>query len=117
MTNRYEQRIHIGCGGDLSYEVTKTYWKILNARALGVKFMYDNEDELIRVENMLKKWGQTPIIKSVTKNLYRCDKCNELVNVITCPSWEQFVLDRRIKVPFYVFRKIEAERKAGALRY
>ncbi len=98
MTNRYEIRKHIGCGGDLTFEKEVVENKILNKRAV-------------------EKFGAKAKIKQVTKNMFRCNKCRELVNVVTCPSWEQFVLWGKIRVSKKQYWEIKENRKNGALRY
>jgi len=97
MTN-YDQISHVGCGGNLTFERTQTVEIVINKREV-------------------KRFGMPKKVKSVTKNLYRCDKCKELVNVITCPSWERFVLMGKIRVAPHVYRAIKKNRKDGILRF
>lgn len=94
----YEQIPHVGCGGVLTFEKTQTVEVILNKKE-------------VRRFGMLKK------VKQITKNLYRCDKCNDLVNVISCPSWERFVLMGKIRVEPHIYRAIKRNRKDGILRF
>lgn len=94
---KYDTRIHIGCGGSLTFEKEQRVNFILNKKAV-------------------ERFGAKAIIKPITKNLYRCDKCNDLVNVITCPSYEEFVLRGKIRVSKEEYWKIKKARKDGALR-
>jgi len=97
MTN-YEQIPHIGCGGNLTFEKTQVEEVVLNKREV-------------------KRFGMPKKIKTITKQLYRCDKCNSLVTVISCPSWEKLVLMGRIKVTPETYRAIKRNRKDGILRF
>lgn len=97
MTNKYDTRPHIGCGGELTFETTEVENVIINKKAV-------------------KQFGAKAKIKQVTKNLFRCNKCNDLVNVITCPSWEQYVLSGRIRVAPHVYRALKKARKTGGYR-
>ena len=85
--SRYDQRIHIGCGGNLTFEKEVRENKVLNQRAVD-------------------KFGAKAKIRSINKQMHRCDKCRALINVITCPSWEEYVLRGQIRVPFHILRRI-----------
>lgn len=114
--NRYDTRPHIGCGGNLTFDKEQTVWLIMNARQFGVAKVYTEESELQRVIRMLEHYGKKPIVRSVTKNLYKCDKCKDFVNVIGCPSWEDYVLQGKIRVDIKQYLKIKNDRKRGAVR-
>lgn len=86
--NRYEKRIHIGCGGDLHFEKEETKPVVINQRDVD-------------------RFGAKAKIIQRTKHLYRCDKCNDLVNIIICPSWEEYVLRGQIRVPYYILKAIK----------
>lgn len=75
---KYDKLPHIDCGGTLTWEIDKITKVVLNKEA---------------VRN-----GAVPKVKELNKAFYRCDKCNELVHVISCPSWEDYVLNGKIKV-------------------
>lgn len=62
--NKYEKRIHIGCGGLLTYEKT------------------------------IREHG-------IYKDMYRCDKCKALIQVITCSSWDDY---QKIDNRYYIKR-------------
>jgi len=96
MTN-YEIIPHIGCGGNLTFEKTQIKEIILNK--------YE-----------VKKFGAPKKVRKLIKNLYRCNKCNDLVNVISCPSWEKFVLMGKIRVSHQMYKAIKKNRKNGILR-
>jgi len=36
--------------------------------------------------------------KIITKQMHECQKCGALINVIECPSFEEYVLSGRIRV-------------------
>lgn len=91
----YRNRPHIGCGlqrgGFLEFEKKETVTVVVNKHAV-------------------KKYGAKPIEKQLTKNFYRCDKCNNLVNVVVCPSWEDYVMMGKIRVPKWLYFKIRDRR-------
>lgn len=93
----YRNIPHIGCGGVLTFEKEVVENVTVNARAV-------------------KKFNARPIIKQLTKSMHRCDKCHDLVNVISCPSWEDFVLRGKIRVSKEVYWKLKNDRKRGAVR-
>jgi len=99
--NRYSIRKHIGCGsvkpGNLTYEKDVIENVVVNKRDV-------------------RKFGAEAKIKQITKSLFRCDKCNELINIVTCPSWEDFVLRGRIRVTKQEYWRIKTDRKRGAVR-
>ena len=72
-------RKHISCGGKLNFAETKLTTIIVNKKAV-------------------EKYGNKAIIKQFNKDYYKCDKCGALINIITLPSWEQYVLMGKIRV-------------------
>jgi hypothetical protein len=66
---------HIGCGGNLAFEKNTVEHKVIGM---------DRDHK--------------PIIKSIHKTLYRCNKCNQLINCIVFPSYEEYVLRGIIRV-------------------
>jgi len=95
--SNYDTIPHVGCDGNLSFERTQVIEVILN-------------------KSDVRRFGMPKKVKTVTKQLYRCDKCNDLVNVISCPSWERFVLMGKIRVEPHIYREIKRNRKNGMVR-
>lgn len=64
------KHIHVGCGGNLTYSHTdrKTVTKHFRSQKTG---------KMVTKE------------KTIAKDMFRCDKCNELVNCILYPSYEE----------------------------
>lgn len=93
----YRNIPHIGCGGTLTFEKDVVENVTVNARAV-------------------KKFGAKAIIKQLTKSMHRCDKCKDLVNVISCPSWEDYVLSGKIRVAKEVYWKLKNDQKRGNVR-
>lgn len=87
---------HIGCGGSLTYEKDVIENRTVNSLAV-------------------KRFGAKAIIKQLTKRLYRCDKCNDLVNVISCPSWESYVLSGKIRLPKAEWERFKNDRRRGVV--
>lgn len=77
---------HIGCGGLLTFDRKET--KVLQRQDGSV----------------IKGKDGNPIVRE--KNLYLCNKCYELVNRIICPSYDEFVIQGRIRVPWWELKKI-----------
>jgi len=91
----YDEKVHLGCGGLLTF----------NKHAV---------ETVVRKRKVLLPSGKFKIIKTqkeIQKELYLCDKCRMLVSVITCPSWKQYVLSGRIRVPKWRYRLIKEEQK------
>lgn len=93
----YMNRPHIGCGGNLEYEKMEIVNVTVNKRDVRVS-------------------GAKAIIKQISKNLYRCDKCNDLVNVVSCPSYEDFVMSGKIRVSPQEYWRIKESRRQGVAR-
>ncbi len=95
--SRYANLPHIACGGYLEYEADELVNVVINKRAV--------------------KFGAKAIIKTITKHLFRCDKCDGLVNVVSCPSYEDYVLNGKIRVSKAEYWRIKNDRRrAGAIR-
>lgn len=88
-------RYHSNCGGELHYHETVTENIIVNKWAV-------------------KKYGEKARIKQMTKTYYLCNKCNDKVNIITFPSWEEYVMMGQIRVPYYVFKELKNKFKGDA---
>jgi len=86
-------RYHIGCGGKLNFAETKIVTVITNKKAV-------------------EKYNARAKIKQLNKDFYKCDKCENFVNIVTFPSWEEYVLMGKIRVSTQEYWKIkEAHRK------
>jgi len=72
-------RYHIGCNGQLTYAKTIIETIVLNKKAVD-------------------KFHAKAKIKQIEKEYYICDKCKALVNIISFPSYEQYVLMGKIRV-------------------
>ncbi len=81
-------RYHLHCGGKLNFAETKVVTVVVNKKAV-------------------EKYDAKAIIKQFNKNFYKCDKCEEFVNVIIFPSWEQYVLMGRIRIEKWRYWKIK----------
>lgn len=99
--SRYDTRPHLGCvctkPGILTFEKDIVENVTVNKRAV-------------------KRFNAKAIIKQITKSMFRCDKCSELINVVICPSWEDFVLSGKIRVTKAEYWKIKNDRGKGAMR-
>jgi hypothetical protein len=87
-------RIHSNCGGELHYHETVTENRVINKRAVD-------------------RYNAKAIIKRITKTLYKCDKCGDLVNIISFPSWKDYVLMGKIRVAPNVYWRLKNEAKGG----
>ena len=91
----YDNKPHLGCActvpGALSYEKDIVEQVIMNKRDV-------------------KRYGVPPKTKEVTKSMYSCNKCNELVNIVSCPSWEDYVLSGKIRVAKYLYWELRNAR-------
>ena len=88
-------RYHIGCGGELKFIETKLVTVITNKRAV-------------------EKYDARAKIKQFNKDFYMCNKCENLVNVIILPSWEQYVLMGKIRISkqeYWEIREADNKRK------
>jgi len=83
-------RVHVNCGGKLNFAKSIVETKVLN-------------------EFAVKKYNAKAKIKQFNKDLYKCDECDKLVSVIDFPSWEEYVLMGRIRLPKWQYRKIKKE--------
>lgn len=92
----YMNRPHIGCGGNLTYEKMETVDVTVNKRDF--------------------RNGAKAIVKQISKNFYKCDKCEELVNVISCPSYEDFVMSGKIRVSSAEYWRIKESRRMGVVK-
>lgn len=96
-------RYHFNCGGQLVFDHTEVENRVVNKRAVD-------------------RFGAKAIIKRISKTLYKCRKCGDLVNIITFPSWEEYVLMGQIRVDPRVYWAIknrvrkEQEAKRNAQR-
>ena len=94
----YGDKEHLDCGGNLTFKASTTE-----------ETLYKRKIRLPTGKVVIKKTK-----KLVPKELYLCDKCGKLVNVITFPSWKDYVLRGQIRVPKWLYWKIkkaEQERK------
>jgi len=81
-------RYHLHCGGKLNFAETKVVTVVVNKRAV-------------------EKYNAKAIIKQFNKDLYKCDKCEEFVNVVIFPSWEEYVLMGKIRIEKWRYWKIK----------
>lgn len=86
-------RHHLGCGGELNFAETKVVTVVVNKKAV-------------------EKYGDKAIIKQFNKDFYKCTKCKVFINVISFPSWEQYVLMGKIRVPTWKYWKIKEANRA-----
>ena len=83
-------REHLHCGGTLNFARSEVVTVTVNKKAM-------------------EKYGAKAIIKQHNKDLYKCDKCDMLVNVIDMPSWEEYVLMGRIRIEKWKYLKLRKE--------
>ena len=83
-------RYHLGCGGALNFAESKLVTVVVNKRAVD-------------------KYNAKAIIKQFNKDFYKCNKCEEFVNVIIFPSWEQYVLMGKIRIEKWKYWKLKKE--------
>ena len=51
--------------------------------------------------------------KVIEKSFFRCSKCGDIVSVIIMPSYEQYILMRRIKVSDKEFERVRDRYRGG----
>lgn len=90
-------RYHLNCGGELIFTETKHTVVVVNKRAVD-------------------RYGDKAVIKQFDKDYYKCDKCKEQINVIIFPTWEQYVLMGKIRVPTWKYWKIKDAYRARQQR-
>ncbi len=92
----YASRPHLGCActitGQLTFEETVVETVVINKRDV-------------------KRFNAPKITKQISKDMFKCDKCDELINIVVCPSWEDFVLRGKIRVPTWLYWKIKKARE------
>ena len=54
----------------------------------------------------IKDYLTKKTIKVLRKSVFRCSKCGDLVSVVLMPSYEQYVLMRKIKVSDEEFERL-----------
>lgn len=85
-------RYHLGCGGKLNFAETKTVTVTVNKKAV-------------------EKYHAKAIIKQFNKDFYKCDKCENFINVVILPSWEKYVLMGKIRISKQEYWRIKEEHK------
>jgi len=90
-------RYHLGCGGKLNFAETKVVTLVVNKKAV-------------------EKYNAKSVIKQLNKDFYKCDKCENFVNVIIFPSWEQYVLMGKIRISKQAYWKLKDEHRARQQR-
>lgn len=90
-------RYHLGCGGTLNFAETKLVTIVVNKKAVD-------------------KYNAKAIIKQFNKDFYKCDKCENFINIIIFPSWEQYVLMGKIRIAKWEYWKLKKESQARQQR-
>jgi len=83
-------RYHLGCSGKLTFVETKIVTIVTNKKAVD-------------------KYNARAKIKQLNKDFYKCNKCNNLINVIIFPSWEGYVLMGKIRISKQEYWRIKEE--------
>ena len=90
-------RKHLNCGGTLNFAETKLVTVVINKKAV-------------------EKFGAKAVIKQFNKDFFKCNKCENFINVIIFPSWEQYVLMGKIRVAKWKYWEIKEAYKARQQR-